>query len=173
MTYSKFFLFLDIDDVLQASCAFYDRSKAWSDFQYVDQFRKKEIVSPAMIRMLNQFIRNYSPEVYMVSSWEERSKDFTTKIGLEGSENWPWLNSTVDLQGMWAKHHSVLNITTTRGITAPAIWLDDDLADEHEAALWAAENGVLAIAPRREHGITEAHLAQMRAYAENLKNCSK
>lgn len=169
MTSTKFYLFLDIDDVLQASCAFYDRSKAWPDFQYADKWRKKEIFSPLMIQKLNDFIREYEPEVYMVTSWEERAKEFTTKIGLEGSENWPWLNSMIDFEGKWSKHHSVLNMTTTRGETAPAIWLDDDLADEHEAALWAAENGVLAIAPRREHGITEAHLAQMRAYAENLR----
>lgn len=169
MTYEKFFLFLDIDNVLNASCAFYDRSKAWPDFKYVDQFRKQEIISPMMIEELNKFIEEYSPEVYMVSTWEERSKDFCRIIGLKGSENWPWLNSTVDFEGKWAKHHSVVNMTTTRGETASAIWIDDDLADEHEAALWAAENGVLAIAPRQEHGITPAHLAQMRAYADNLK----
>jgi hypothetical protein len=172
MTYEKFYLFLDIDDVLQASCAFYNESKAWPDFQYADQYRKQEIFSPMMIQKLNDFIREYSPEVYMVTSWEERAKAFCIQIGLEGSENWPWLNSTVDFEGKWSKFHSVLNMTTTRGVTSPAIWLDDDLADEHEAALWAAQNGVLAIAPRREHGITEAHLAQMRAYAENLKKSS-
>jgi hypothetical protein len=173
MTSKKLYLFLDIDNVLNASCAFYSRSRAWPDFKYVDQFRKREIVSPMMIEELNDFIEEFTPEVYMVSTWEERSKDFCRLIGLEGAENWPWLNSTVDLEGKWAKFHSVLNISTTNGETAPAIWIDDDLADEHEAALWAAWSGVLAIAPSENHGITPAHLAQMRAYAENLRNLSE
>lgn len=168
MTSKQLYLFLDIDNVLNASCAFLFESKAWPDFQYADKFKKKEIFSPSMIEELNEFIEDYSPVVYMVSNWEERAKAFCQSIGLEGSENWPWLNATVDIDGLWGKFHSVLNISTTNGETAPSIWIDDDLSDEHEAALWAAENGVLAIDPRQEHGITPAHLAQMRAYAENL-----
>lgn len=170
MTSRKLNLFLDIDNVLNAGFAFYFESKAWPDFKYVDKSTKREIISPKMIEQLNDFIAEYDPKVYIVSNREERSQEFCQLIGLRGTENWPWLNATVDIDGMWGKFHSVVHtVTAANGEVAPAIWLDDDIADEHDAELWAAENGVLAIAPRQEHGITPGQLAQMRAYAENLK----
>lgn len=45
-------------------------------------------------------------------------------------------------------------------------WFDDDLASEHDAALWAARQGILAIPPAPRHGITPAHLHMLAQHYE-------
>lgn len=166
----SFYLFLDIDNVLNPHTAFYSASKAWPDYKWVNKFAQSQITSPMMVAELNAFIKTYKPEVYMVSTWEERAKSFCQLIGLDGSADWPWLNSTDDRGGVWAKFGSVRETSTTpNGKVSPAIWIDDHIVDEHEAALWAAENDVLALTPTSSHGITPAHLAQMRVYAERVQ----
>jgi hypothetical protein len=166
---SNFFLFLDIDEVVQVSCAKFDRSTAWPDFQWTDN-HQSHIFSPLMVEELNEFIKFHNPTVYIVSTWEEKAAAFTKFIGLKNSENWPWLNATIDLEGQWAKFHSVKTATTALNSVIPAIWIDDDLVDEHEASLWAAENDILAIASSMSHGITKTHFVHMRKYAEKINS---
>lgn len=46
----------------------------------------------------------------------------------------------------------------------PVIWTDDDLRFSATAARWAADMGVLAIAPRPSIGLTPADLDRIRAF---------
>lgn len=163
-TRTPFDLYLDIDGVLNAWGAIIERSKAWPDYQLTKT--KREVYSPSMVAALNAFIAEHSPRVFWVTTWEDTAPAWGESIGLVGAGDWPWLDSIYGLTRHWAKHESVVATSALpNGGVRPAIWLDDDLTDEHDAALWAAKAGILAIAPNGHHGITPAHLAQMQAYA--------
>lgn len=160
----KNYLFLDIDGVLNANDALLDHNesrRAWQDFEAVSGSRWGETVSPEMIGHLNAIISDHKVTVIWLSSWEERAPVFGYKVGLEGSIDWPWL-STEDARGKWGKHVSIeAYLNTLPGRNANVAWIDDDLGDEHKAALWATDNNILALAPRAKHGITPAMLAQL------------
>lgn len=157
-------LFLDIDGVLNACGALLDDfagHRAWPDFELVTGERWGETVSPTMVQELNQVIGAHDVQLVWLTTWERTAPAFGHKIGLNGALVAPWL-STEDAKGEWGKLVSIR--AYLRNHSKPgdrAAWLDDDLATEHEAALWAAHTGVLAIPPAPRHGITPAHLAQL------------
>lgn len=146
-------LYLDIDGVLNAATAKLTLSKAWPDFTCMTPYT---LTSPSMVEQLNATIRHHNIDVFWCTTWEREAAAFGKRIGLVGAEDWPWL-PTADRDGKWGKFVSVRE---HRNATNPdaAIWIDDDLADEHEASLWAARHGVLALAPTLAHGITPAML---------------
>lgn len=165
----NFYLFLDIDEVLCPSGALFNRSTAWPDFRWVDTRTRSHVYSPSMVEALNDFIREYKPTVVTVSMHEDRARYLCNLLGLENSYSWPWLKVRRSNSGVWTKFESIRDKATTEGAVVPSIWIDDDLANEHEASLWAAENGVLALSTSMSHGITRAHLVHMKNYAEGVR----
>ncbi|UUX60157.1 HAD domain-containing protein [Glutamicibacter halophytocola] len=162
----KNYLFLDIDGVLNAVGALLDpeRGRPWQDFEAVSGERWGETVSPEMIRHLNAIIVDHKVTVIWLSTWQDQAPAFGHKIGLEGSLDWPWL-STEDARGKWGKHVSIeAYLDKLPGRNANVAWIDDDLGDEHDSAVWAADNNILALAPRAKHGITPAMLVQLRKH---------
>lgn len=163
-------LFLDIDGVLNAVGALSHVSESkrpWQDYSLVPNERYSETYSPEMIGHLNEVIERWNVSVTWLTTWEKEAPAFGQKIGLAGSENWSWL-STRDWPETWGKHASIRNqIKKGRKRRDRIIWIDDDLHTEPDAQLWAADAGVLAIAPYVHHGILPAHIALMnKHYAE-------
>ena len=158
-------LFLDIDGVLNAHSALITDSTAWPDYQLIDGKRKwAAVYSPEMVSHLNALIGAHDVTVIWATSWEDRAPLFGHSIGLRGAIDWPWLDTT-DRDGNWGKHESLMRYIRLCSRPGDRIaWIDDDLTHEHEAALWAAQNDVLTIAPHANHGITPAHLEQLRRH---------
>lgn len=166
-------LFLDIDGVLNAVGALSHVSESkrpWQDYALVPQERFSETYSPEMIRHLNEVIERWDVKVTWLTTWESEAPTFGKKIGLTGSENWPWLN-TRDRFGIWGKHASIRSeLMIHRERNDNIIWIDDDLQTEPDAQLWAADARVLTIAPYVHHGILPAHIALMNThYAEGKR----
>lgn len=156
-------LYLDLDGPVNPVSALVDPSSlgpAWPDYQVGPG--GKGVISPLMVAELNQFIASYQVIAHWVSMNEELCNAWGEAAGITGSGQWPWL-PTRDFRDVWGKHQSVRqHIIETR--PDRAIWIDDDLADEHDAALWAARNGVLSLTPHNRHGITPAMFEQMRRF---------
>lgn len=169
----KNYLFLDIDGVLNATGALLDNNESrrpWQDFELVNGEKWGETVSPTMISHLNALIAKYKIQVIWLTSWETTAPAFGHKIGLDGSLDWPWL-STEDARGQWGKHVSIESYLFTKsGVSKNVAWIDDDLADEHDAAAWAVHKGIMALAPKPQHGITPAMLDQLdKHFARGLR----
>lgn len=163
-------LYLDIDGVLNAYAALHSdpRYRAWPDYRHTEpKSPYGEIYSPLMVGDLNALITQHDLECVWLTTWENTAGAWGEKIGLHGSENWPFLD-TGDVAGKWGKFHSVREHLAFTGAKR-AIWIDDDLKDEHEASAWAAETGVLALAPYGAHGITPAMIRQIHDYAVSSK----
>lgn len=156
-------LYLDIDGVLNAYAALVSepRYRAWPDYRHTNPVG--EVVSPLMVGDLNALIAIHKLEVFWLTTWENTAPAWGQKIGLLGAENWPWLD-TGDIEGKWGKFHSIKEHLAFTG-AKHAIWIDDDLKDEHDAAAWAADSGILALAPYGAHGITPAMIKQINTYA--------
>lgn len=163
------YLFLDIDGVLNACGALLDdvrMHQAWPDYELVNGERFGETVSPALVAGLNQIITRHNVTVVWLTTWEREAPAFGHNIGLHGAQDWPWL-PTNDDHGEWGKHSSIRKYLHQHYQEGDRFaWFDDDLATEHDAALWAARQGILAIpsAPRR--GITSAHLHLLAQHYE-------
>lgn len=152
-------LYLDIDGVLNA----YERHVVpgldlrWPE--YVAHGR--EYVAPAMIHALNDLIADFDVKVFWLTTWERSAGAFGKKIGLKGSEHWPWLTATSYGPRGWEKFDSIKRHVAA---TSPdvAYWIDDDLLHEPDARVWAQQSGVQWIAPHGLHGITPENIASMR-----------
>lgn len=160
-------LFLDIDGVLNACGALTvvrESARPWQDYAIVPRDRFQETVSPEMVRHLNEVIERWDVKVTWLTMWEEYAPEFGQKIGLTGSEGWPWLD-TSDWPDTWGKHASIRNqLMIHRERNDRIIWIDDDLHTEPDAQLWAVDSGVLAIVPHVHHGIIPAHIALMNKH---------
>lgn len=158
------YLFLDIDGVINATGALLDHNESrrpWRDFELVNGEQWGETVSPTMISRLKALIIKHKIKVVWLSSWQATAPAFGHKIGLDGSLDWPWL-STEDAHGQWGKYVSIESYLLHRlGVSKKIAWIDDDLADEHDAAAWAVHKGILTLAPKPQHGITPAMLDQL------------
>ena len=158
---SSNFLFLDIDGVLNACGALLDdvrKHQAWPDHDLVAGERWGETVSPQMVTELNQILNDHDVRLVWLTTWESAAPAFGHKIGIDNALDAPWL-STEDAHGEWGKLVSVRAFFSQHSKLGDKVaWLDDDLASEHDFALWAARQGVLAIPPAARHGITPAHL---------------
>ena len=157
-------LFLDIDGVLNAYAALFSdpRYRAWPDYEETKPNGLGEVVSPLMIGALNELIAVHHLECFWLTTWENTAPAWGESIGLTVSGSWTWL-TTRDVGGSWGKFHTIREALSLKNAKR-AIWIDDDLKDEHEATRWAAEAGVLALAPYGAHGITPAMILQMRDY---------
>lgn len=154
----KINLYLDIDGVLNAPTAnmALGQHMAWPEYRELAPYT---LTAPAMIEQLNATIERHGINVYWATTWESEAPEFGKRVGLAESENWPWL-STRDRDRKWGKFVSVREHWRADQPDA-AIWIDDDLSDEHAATLWAARLGILALAPTNQHGITPAMLTQI------------
>ncbi|MGQ3384521.1 HAD domain-containing protein [Glutamicibacter sp. TV12E] len=161
------YLFLDIDGVLNAVGALLDdvrNHQAWPDYELVTGERWGETVSPQMITELNHILNSHEVQLVWLTTWERAAPAFGHKIGIDRALDAPWL-SVEDAHGEWGKLVSVRAFLTQHHKRGDkAAWFDDDLASEHDAALWAARQGILAIPPAARHGITPAHLHQLSGH---------
>jgi len=158
------YLFLDIDGVLNACGALLDdvrNHQAWPDYELVTGERWGETVSPQMVMELNQVMDAHNVRLVWLTTWQSAAPAFGHKIGIDGALEAPWL-STEDAMGEWGKLVSIRAFMQKHRKSGDKIaWFDDDLASEHQAALWAAQQGIHATPPAPRHGITPAHLHQL------------
>lgn len=119
-----------------------------------------------LIERLNALAADPRVGMTWLSSWEEHAPQFFCgTVGLAG-EAWPLLEGVFgDAREDWWKLRALKDeLAATPDLAR--VWVDDDLTLEKQPAAvrWAAENGVLAIAPNRGVGLSQQHLVAIEEF---------
>ncbi|WP_307005856.1 hypothetical protein [Sinomonas atrocyanea] len=157
---------MDVDGVLIAEAARRDDEEPPWPGGFVTAYPYTDAqVAPAMVQALNALIAKEHIVGYWVTSWGYEAPTFGESIGLRGSLEWPVLEAGTPTWGTWNKAAVVREHVRETGPDA-AVWIDDQLRQQHRAKAWALHAGVQPITPSPVYGITPRELQVVERYIE-------
>lgn len=125
-----------------------------------------------LIARLNTLAADPRVGMTWLSSWEEHAPQFFCgTVGIAG-EGWPVLEGVFgDAREDWWKLRAMqAEVAAMPGLLR--VWVDDDLTMEKQPAAvrWAAENGILTVAPTRGVGLSREDLETLENFVSTASN---
>ena len=169
-------LILDVDGVLNAYPPMAHRPKdhvidwGWEcEPSLVECYGYPITYAPALVERINTLAAREDVHGHWLTTWlDEAPRHICPGLGVAGAD-WPVLGvrerNDRSVTGWW-KYPALVGHVSQRLAENPDhrfVWIDDDLAFDHEAQTWVAVMNlaqpiILGIAPKTETGLTLAHL---------------
>jgi hypothetical protein len=154
-------VFLDVDGVINAL------SRTMPDWGWPDEATVTLLgftirYSPSMVVRLNELAALPNVHMHWLTTWKDDAREqLCPALGIEG-QDWPVVGAAehvdVRLADGWWKFHALRRLLEASE-PSTVIWIDDDLAYDHESAEWLKRNPhVVPVCPACRVGLTTAHM---------------
>jgi hypothetical protein len=170
-------IFIDVDGVINA----FPRKADVASWGWRAEVRRRRVngymitYSPELIERLNAIAARPDVRMHWLTTWcSDAAEKLAPAIGLD-AEDWtvvgedtffgPDFDGHQVANGVWWKFKV---LRTLKDRSPRTVWLDDHLKGARSALFWALHEGILAIAPNENTGLTLENIEAVEAYLDEV-----